>query len=155
MKTSMTRFTCDNPDCTGGPNKGRAIVDIPSQPGGSIIPLSQALAQPVDPQLPDGWTELTLSGPGNQPITVHAHEADCVRAVAQEQAQLVTEGNEAVEQAEEDRRKLEEGITAAAVKESDKQTKERAKMEVEQGVEADAAKAEAEAAEVSEAEPQK
>lgn len=103
MKTQVTRFKCDAPDCED-------VVDLEGPAATATIVAG------APEQIPDGWIELqvTSSSPGGQQQLVHASRPECASALAEAQVTQAVEAAEQREKDEEERRERAEEVTEEA-----------------------------------------
>jgi hypothetical protein len=106
MRTQITRFTCDNPDCDD-------VVDVPLPPDSPVL---IQMGNPSMTSLPDGWIEFTVAGSSSdgQDRLVHASRPECAAKLAEDQAnQAATVAEERAQQEEQRRKDAEEATKAA------------------------------------------
>lgn len=109
MRTQITRFECDAPDCDD-------VVDVPLPTDSPTVQFSAPANSTSSPGLPDGWVEMSVVGPlpDGTPRLVHASRPGCAAAMAKAQ---VADSVKAAEQraAEEEKRRnlVEEGAAKA------------------------------------------
>lgn len=119
MKTSITRYKCDAPDC-------KDKVDIEGTPD---TPTTAIIDTSAGNQLPDGWIELAVTGssPGGAQAMVHASTPECAEKLAAAQVEIAVEVAEAAKKETEERERQQKEAQKEGEKEARKQQKEAAK----------------------------
>lgn len=124
MKTQITRFTCDAPDCED-------VADIESP----VATATTAIAAPD--RLPDGWVELAVTGssPGGEQQLVHASKPECAAALATDQVEQAVEAGKQREKEEEERRQRSEEMAEEARQNAEEEQRQRSKEAAEKDLE--------------------
>lgn len=138
MRTVLTRFTCDNPDC-----EDTAEVEGP--------PAAAGVAQVPAVDLPEGWIEFAVRGvvvgDNAQMPLVHASSPKCAAKLAEAQVGFAEQAAKENAVAAEEQRQRSEEMAAEASKEVEKAEKEEAKRRAEAERAVEKAQDEAEKAE--------